>query len=116
MKDPDCLFCKIIAGEITSTKVYEDEWLFAFRDINPAAPTHVLIVPKKHIRDNNDFSQEDEHIAGKMFSAVKTIAEQEGITENGYRLILNTGPHGRQEVLHLHLHLLGGQIMQYPVG
>lgn len=116
MKDPDCLFCKIIAGEVPSTKVYEDEVLYAFRDINPAAPTHVLIVPKKHIRDNNDFSPGDEPIAGKMFSAVKTIAAQEGVAENGYRLILNTGPHGRQEIPHLHLHLIGGQIMQHPMG
>lgn len=116
MKDPDCLFCKIVAGEIPSTKVYEDELLFAFRDINPVAPTHILIVPKKHIRDNNAFSEEDESIAGRMFAAVKTIAKEEGIDENGYRLIMNTGPHGRQEVFHLHMHLIGGQVMQYPVG
>lgn len=116
MRDPDCLFCKIVAGEIPSSKVYEDDLLFAFRDINPLAPTHVLIVPKKHIQDNNDFSQEDEIIAGRMFSAVKTIAAQEGIAENGYRLIMNTGPHGRQEINHLHMHLIGGQVMQHPMG
>jgi histidine triad (HIT) family protein len=116
MKDPDCLFCKIVAGEIPSKKVYEDELLFAFRDINPVAPTHILIVPKKHIRDNNDFSQDDETIAGRMFSAVKTISVQESIAEHGYRLIMNTGPHGRQEINHLHLHLIGGQVMQHPMG
>ena len=116
MKDPDCLFCKIVAGEIPSTKVYEDDMITAFRDINPVAPIHVLIVPNKHIRDNNDFSPGDQAIAGKMFSAVKTIAAQEGIAENGYRLIMNTGPHGRQEVNHLHLHLIGGQIMKHPMG
>ena len=116
MKDADCLFCKIIAGEIPSTKVYEDDMLFAFRDINPVAPTHILIVPKKHIADNNDFSEDDGAIAGRMFLVVKTIAEQEDIAENGYRLIMNTGPHGRQEINHLHLHLIGGQVMQHPMG
>ncbi|MEN8241205.1 MAG: histidine triad nucleotide-binding protein [Chloroflexota bacterium] len=116
MRDPDCLFCKIIAGEIPSTKVYQDEQITAFRDINPVAPVHILIVPNKHIADNNDFQPEDEAIAGRMFTAVKEIAEQEGIAENGYRLILNTGPHGKQEIDHLHLHLIGGQAMQHPMG
>jgi histidine triad (HIT) family protein len=116
MKDPDCLFCKIVAGEIPSTKVYEDELVTAFRDINPVAPTHVLIVPNKHIPDNNSFGKKDLALAGRMFLAVKEIAAQEGISENGYRLIMNTGPHGRQEVQHLHLHLIGGQIMQHPMG
>lgn len=114
--DPDCIFCKIVAGEIPSEKVYEDEVIVAFRDINPVAPTHILIIPKDHIEDNNAFSVEDEPLAGKMFTVVRKLAAQEGIAENGYRLIMNTGPHGRQEVRHLHLHLIGGQPMKHPMG
>ena len=106
MNDPNCLFCKIVAGEIPSDKVYEDDLITAFRDINPVAPTHILIIPKKHIADNNDFDEADGAVAGRIFIAVKQIAAQEGIAENGYRLIMNTGPHGRQEVNHLHLHLM----------
>ena len=116
MQDPNCLFCKIVNGEIPSTKVYEDDLVYAFNDINPAAPVHVLIIPKKHIADNNHFQPQDEDIAGRMFSAVKEIAAQSGISEDGYRLIMNTGPHGHQEVAHLHLHLIGGHPMQYPMG
>lgn len=114
--DPDCIFCKIVAGEIPSEKVYESEVVTAFRDINPVAPTHILIIPNEHIEDNNDFSVEDEPIAGKMFTIVRELAEKEGIAEDGYRLILNTGPHGHQEIQHLHLHLIGGQSMQHPMG
>jgi histidine triad (HIT) family protein len=116
MKDPNCLFCKIVAGEIPSTTVYQDDLITAFLDINPVAPTHILIIPNKHIEDNNDFSGEDEAIAGRMFTVVKKLAAQQGIAEDGYRLIINTGLHGRQEVKHLHLHLIGGQIMQHPMG
>ncbi|MFN2145439.1 MAG: histidine triad nucleotide-binding protein [Anaerolineales bacterium] len=116
MQDPNCLFCKIVKGEIPSTKVYEDDLLYAFNDINPAAPVHVLIIPKKHIQDNNHISAEDEAITSRMFTAVKEIASQLGIAEDGYRLIMNTGPHGHQEVPHLHLHLIGGQPMKHPMG
>ncbi len=116
MQDPNCLFCKIVKGEIPSTKVYEDDLVFAFNDINPAAPVHVLIIPKKHIQDNNHISAEDEAITGRMFTAVKEIAAQLGIAEDGYRLIMNTGPHGHQEVPHLHLHLIGGHPMKHPMG
>ncbi len=116
MKDPDCLFCKIIAGEIPSKQAYQDEWVTAFHDINPVAPVHILIVPNKHIEDNNHFGEEDQEIAGKMFLAVRQLAEELGIAENGYRLIMNTGPHGHQEVKHLHLHLIGGQAMTHPMG
>jgi histidine triad (HIT) family protein len=112
----DCIFCKIIAGEIPSTQVYNDEVVTAFRDINPAAPTHVLIIPNKHIPSVNDLTVEDEQVMIHLFIAAKQIAEQEGIAESGYRLIVNTGPDGRQEVFHLHLHLLGGQKMRHPMG
>jgi len=113
---PDCLFCKIIAGEIPSDTVYQDDLVTAFRDINPAAPTHILIVPNKHIPDNNAFAEEDEPLAGHMFRKVRELAASEGITESGYRLIMNTGPDGRQEVMHMHLHLIGGQRMKHPMG
>ena len=115
-RDPDCIFCKILAGEIPSTKVYEDEDLTAFLDINPVAPTHILIIPNKHIPDNNYFDVEDESLAGKMFTVVRKLAEQKGIAKSGYRLIMNTGPDGRQEVDHMHLHLIGGKGMEHPMG
>ena len=104
----ECVFCKIITGEIPSTKVYQDDVVTAFRDINPAAPTHILIIPNEHIPSVNDLSVEDENRIGHLFTAAKIIADQEGISESGYRLIVNTGPDGGQEVFHLHMHLLGG--------
>ncbi len=116
MKDPNCIFCKIVAGEIPSTIVYQDDLVTAFRDIHPVAPVHILIIPNKHIPDNNAFLEEDTAIAGRMLTTVRKLAESEGINEDGYRLIMNTGPHGRQEVQHLHLHLIGGQIMKHPIG
>ena len=112
----DCVFCKIIAGEIPSQTVYNDELVTAFRDINPVAPTHVLIIPNTHIPTVNDITIDDELLMGHLFTAAKVIAEQEGISESGYRLIMNTGPDGRQEVFHIHLHLLGGQKMRHPMG
>ncbi|MFC1996361.1 histidine triad nucleotide-binding protein [Chloroflexota bacterium] len=112
----NCIFCKIITGEIPSTQVYKDEMVTAFRDINPAAPTHVLIVPNKHIPTINDLTVDDEKLIGGLFTAAKQISEQEGIAESGYRLIMNTGPDGHQEVFHIHLHLLGGHRMQHPMG
>ena len=112
----DCVFCKIVKGDIPSTQVYEDERVFAFRDINPVAPVHVLIIPKSHIPSVNDLSANDELLMGHLLTTAKKIAEQEGITLSGYRLIINTGPDSRQEVLHIHLHLIGGQMMRHPMG
>lgn len=112
----DCIFCKIIAGEIPGDMVYQNAVVCAFRDIKPVAPTHILIVPIKHIEDNNAYSPADGPIAAELFNAVREIAIQEGIAEDGYRLIANTGPHGRQEVKHLHIHLIGGHKMQHPLG
>ncbi len=116
MTDTDCIFCKIVAGEIPSTQVYRDEQVTAFRDINPAAPVHVLIVPNRHIASVNDLTTEDEPLIGHLFSVAKQIAAEEGIAESGYRLIINTGPDGGQVVFHLHLHLLGGHRMKHPMG
>ncbi len=112
----ECVFCKIIAGEIPSTTVYKDESVTAFRDIHPVAPTHILIVPNKHIRSVNDVSLEDEGALGHMFNIARQLGEQEGIHESGYRMIVNTGPDAGQVVFHLHLHLIGGHKMRFPMG
>ncbi|RMG98615.1 MAG: HIT domain-containing protein, partial [Chloroflexi bacterium] len=100
---------KIIAGEIPADIVYQDDLVTAFRDINPVAPTHILIVPNKVIPTVNDLTEEDEPIAGRMLLVAKKLAEQEGIAEDGYRLIINCNRHGGQEVFHLHMHLVGGR-------
>ncbi len=112
----DCLFCKIIAGEIPSDTVFQDEQITAFRDINPVAPTHILIIPNKHIATINDLSTEDEALVGHLFTTAKTLAKDEGIAESGYRLIINVNRDGGQEIYHLHLHLIGGQRMRHPMG
>ena len=112
----DCIFCKIIAGEIPSMQVYVDDRVTAFRDINPVSPTHVLIIPNEHIASVNDLTRDDEALVGHMFTVAQQIAADEGINESGYRLIINTGPDGGQEVFHIHLHLLGGQRMRHPMG
>lgn len=112
----DCIFCKIVAGDIPSDEVYQDELVYAFRDINPAAPTHVLIIPKTHLVNTNELDDSHADIAAALLLAAPKIAAQEGIADSGYRLIMNNGPDGRQEVLHMHLHLLGGGRMQHPMG
>ena len=112
----ECIFCKIVRGEMTSTIVYQDEQVTAFRDINPVAPTHILVVPNKHIASTNDVTEADEQLLGHMLTVVKLIADEEGITDSGYRLIINTGPDANQVVFHLHLHILGGQPMKHRMG
>lgn len=104
----DCLFCKIIAGEIPSSKVYEDEKVFAFRDINPQAPVHVLIVPKTHVCCADKITAENSSLVASVFEAVPKIAAKEGLV-NGYRIINNCGEDGCQSVKHIHFHLLGGK-------
>ena len=111
-----CVFCDIIAGIRPSQQVYADEQATAFRDIHPAAPTHILIVPNRHIASVNELTAEDEPLAGHLFSVARLVAELEGIHESGYRLIVNTGAHAGQAVYHLHLHVIGGQRMRYPMG
>jgi len=103
------LFAKIINGEIPGDIVYQDDEVTAFRDINPQGPTHILIVPNKVIPTVNDLTEDDQMVAGKLLLVAKKLAEQEGIAENGYRLIINCNAHGGQEVFHLHLHLIGGR-------
>ena len=105
----DCLFCKIIKGEIPSTKVYEDEDILAFEDINPAAPIHTLVIPKKHITSLANLEKEDEKSIGKIYGVINKIAEEKGVKEKGYRVIVNCGKDGGQEVMHLHFHLLAGK-------
>ncbi|MBI4560050.1 MAG: histidine triad nucleotide-binding protein [Candidatus Hydrogenedentes bacterium] len=112
----DCLFCKIVAGTIPSTQVYSDEEFYAFRDINPGAPTHVLIVPRAHIANITDVSAQDAPLVGRMFLRANEIAEQEGLTKNGFRYVLNYGPWAGQSVFHIHLHILGGRPMAWPPG
>ena len=104
----DCLFCKIIAGDIPSTKVYEDEYVYAFKDINPMAAVHVLVIPKKHIACANDISAENSIEVARVFEAIPKVAEILGL-DNGYRIISNCGPDAVQTVLHLHFHILGGE-------
>ena len=111
----DCLFCKMVAGEIPTKKVYEDEKAFAFHDINPQAPTHVLIVPKKHIVGLKEATAEDAEIIGYCQLVAAKIARERDI-ENGYRTVYNVGPGAGQSVFHLHLHLLGGRTLKWPPG
>ena len=112
----DCLFCKIVAGEIPVEFVYESDTVVAFRDINPQAPTHVLVIPRKHIATINDIAPEDEAIVGKLYTAAREIAVAEGIADDGYRTVMNCNEGGGQSVFHIHLHVLGGRPMTWPPG
>lgn len=111
----DCLFCKIIAGEIPCTKVYEDDCVFAFRDINPMAPVHVLVMPKQHICCADAIDETNSALVGKCFEAVAKIAKAEGLT-NGYRVVNNCGEDGGQTVKHIHFHILGGKTLGVEMG
>ncbi|MCK5077851.1 MAG: histidine triad nucleotide-binding protein [Calditrichia bacterium] len=112
----DCLFCKIAEGEIPSDIVYEDNEVVAFKDINPQAPVHVLIIPKKHIAKIADISSDDQLLIGKLIFTANNLGREMGISEDGYRLVFNNGKNAGQEVYHIHLHLLGGRSMQWPPG
>ena len=112
----DCLFCKILDGEIPCDRVYEDDHVIAFRDMNPQAPTHILVIPRKHISTVNDLTVDDKNIVGEMMLAAQAIAKQEGIEDDGYRLIMNCNEGAGQTVFHIHLHILGGRRMNWPPG
>ncbi len=112
----DCLFCKIIQKEIPSEIVFQDETITVFKDINPAAPVHLLVIPNKHIPSVREMDKTDEIIFGKLFSGAKAAAEDAGIAEAGYRLIINNGPDAHQEIPHIHMHVLGGAKMKHPMG
>jgi histidine triad (HIT) family protein len=112
----DCIFCRIIARQAPAHIVYQDELVTAFHDIHPVAPTHILIVPNRHIASVNQIKADDEGVMGKLFTTARILAAQEEIDQSGYRLIVNTGANAGQAVFHLHLHLIGGQHMRYPMG
>lgn len=111
----DCLFCKIIAGEIPSTKVYEDEYVFAFKDINPQTPVHILVVPKAHIASADEVNADNSLYVGKIFEAIPSIAHEAGLT-GGYRVITNCGEDACQTVKHLHFHIMGGRPLPENMG
>ena len=112
----DCLFCRILAKEIPSKTVYEDEQAVAFEDINPQAPTHILVVPRRHIPSLNEVTAEDAPLVGYLHLVAAKLARERGIAESGYRTVLNNGRGAGQSVFHLHLHLLGGRGMRWPPG
>ena len=112
----DCLFCKIRDGEIPADIVFENDDVLAFRDLNAQAPTHVLIIPRVHISTVNDMTENDEMIMGKLFSAAKTIAAQEGVSGDGYRMVVNCNQQAGQTVFHIHMHLLAGRGLSWPPG
>lgn len=107
--EENCLFCKIIRKEIPSTVIYEDDEILAFKDIHPVAPVHILVITKKHIASLNELSESDEAVIGKAYTVINKIAKQEGIDKTGFRVIVNCGEDGGQEVKHLHFHLIGGK-------
>jgi len=113
-KDDSCIFCKIVAGDIPCKAVYSDDDVLAFHDVNPAAPVHVLIIPKEHIPSVNDLEVEQTEVMGKLLLAAKKVANQLGLSETGYRLTLNCGPDALQSVFHIHMHLMGGEKMGWP--
>jgi histidine triad (HIT) family protein len=112
----DCLFCRIVSKKIPANIIYEDEFVLAFEDINPQAPVHSLVIPKKHISTTLDIKDEDNALIGHLFQAAGKIAGEKGIAERGFRLVVNTNPEAGQTVYHIHLHLLGGRHMQWPPG
>jgi histidine triad (HIT) family protein len=111
----NCLFCKIAAGEIPSSIVYKDEHVVAFRDIDPKAPQHILLIPKRHLSSMDDLTSEDAQLLMQIFMTAKQIAHESGL-EQGYRFLTNTGPDGGQSISHLHFHLLGGRKLGWPPG
>ena len=116
MSHSNCLFCKILSGDIPAEIIYESASAIAFRDINPQASTHVLIIPRKHIATINEIEEEDEALVGSLYSAAREIAAAEGIAEDGYRAVMNCNEGAGQTVFHIHLHLLGGRPLSWPPG
>lgn len=112
----ECIFCKIINKEIPSDVVYETDNVLAFRDLNPQAPTHVLVIPKKHIASINDIQEADTALVGELYLAAKEVAKIEGLSEQGYRTVMNCGESAGQTVFHIHLHVLGGRALSWPPG
>ena len=115
-RDPDCIFCKIVAGDVPSTSVAEDDTVLAIRDIAPRAPTHVLLLPREHIRSAAELTDADAALLGRLFAMSAEIARSEGIADGGYRVVTNIGTWGGQSVDHLHFHLMGGRPFSWPPG
>ena len=111
-----CLFCEIVAGNIPCTEVHNDENFMAFRDIDPKAPSHILVIPKKHFSSLNDLGRGDEELMGRLMVQAATVAKNEGLEEDGYRFVINCGENGGQTVGHIHLHILGGRPLTWPPG
>ncbi len=111
-----CIFCEIVAGRVPAAIVYSSPDVTAFRDINPQAPTHLLVIPNRHIASITDIGEADAFLLGRLFEVANELARQEGIAEDGYRIVINAGPNGGQTVAHVHLHLLGGRRMTWPPG
>ncbi|NIP59036.1 MAG: HIT domain-containing protein [Gemmatimonadetes bacterium] len=116
MAHDECIFCQIAEGEISADVIHEDEHVVAFRDINPQAPTHVLIIPREHVASVDDLEEDHAELVGRLFLAAGAIARDEGLDDGGYRLVVNTGAGAGQSVFHIHLHLLGGRAMKWPPG
>ena len=116
MSDTDCLFCKILDEEIPADIVYESDTAIAFRDINPQAPTHIVIIPREHVPTINDIEPEHQALVGSLFSAARRVALDEGLSDDGYRVVMNCNSAAGQTVFHIHLHLLGGRQMGWPPG
>lgn len=112
----DCIFCKIVNGEMSADKLYEDDDVVAFRDLGPQAPVHVLVIPKAHIATLNDLDDDNAAVMGKLYLAAAKVAADLGVAEDGYRTVMNCNPKGGQTVYHIHLHLLGGRQMTWPPG
>ena len=116
MSEQDCLFCKILNGDVPADLVYESDSAIAFRDISPQAPTHVLVIPRKHIATINDLGEDDQEIVGSLYLAAKDIARAEGLSDEGYRAVMNCNEGAGQSVFHIHLHVLGGRALSWPPG
>jgi histidine triad (HIT) family protein len=116
VSDPTCLFCRIAAGEVPADKSYEDDLVLAFRDINPKAPTHLLLIPRRHVDSAADLAETDAEMLGRLFAVAAKLARDAGIAERGFRMVTNSGPAAGQSVGHLHFHLLGGRSMSWPPG
>ncbi len=116
MSSSDCIFCRVAAKQIPSQIVFEDEKVVAFRDLNPQAPTHILLIPRKHMASMADVQDADQTLLGDLMMAAKNIAKSEGLPKNGYRVVVNTGANAGQTVFHLHLHLMGGRSFSWPPG
>lgn len=116
MRDPDCLFCRILAGEIPSDEVFSTDTTYAFRDINPAAPTHVLVIPRRHVTNAGTLGDGDGELLADVFATARAVAAAEGVAESGYRLVFNVGEDALNSVPHLHLHVLGGKKFGWPPG